>query len=358
MFDFPEDRLPLLPDAVMRQHKVHEHHDSRFRACARLKQALWRAGKKIPIGSYKDGDGRTRKLGNRISPLAAAAGANFISDDVRQLVRRELAYREPGALIDEDRVWANLLSSAPLAFNVFGVLKLDPALATAVFRSLLPKLVDRVLHIQFEHSPARGDARFTADGTAFDVFVTYRAAGGELGFIAIEVKYSETMGEPDARVRKRYDDLSESCGLYTTPDHPSLRRGPFQQLWREHMLAQVMVQNQLYDQGAFVLVAPKLNSQVQRAAQQYKQFLAADETRAPFINISLEDVIFAIEQAGAVDEAEALHERYCNFTDVHRLIDEPVAPRKPKAAPPPANDDEPPEDLADFVEVGQPGFNV
>ena len=43
--------LPLIPEPVLRRHRVFEPSDTRFRACARLLQALWREQHRLSIGS-------------------------------------------------------------------------------------------------------------------------------------------------------------------------------------------------------------------------------------------------------------------------------------------------------------------
>lgn len=316
---FP-DRLPLIPEAILRQHKVHEPCDTRFRSAARLLQSLWRDRRNIPMGFYISGSGRKKPLGSRISAFAAAAGANFLDPALQRLARREMAYREPGAMIDEHRVWSNMLSSMPLAFNLFGALKLDRNLAQAVCGTLWPTLASEVCHVQFEHSPARGDERFTADGTAFDVFISCRDSGGAKTFIAIEVKYSEAMTEPEARSRSRYEELTEDCSLYADPSDGALRANPLQQLWREHMLAECMIANGLYDRGVFVCVAPKLNDPVQRACKLYRSKLLDRDGACGFASLALEDLVSAIREAGAYEFAAALNERYCDFAPVHALI--------------------------------------
>lgn len=128
-----------------------------------------------------------------------------------------MVYREVGAIIDQERLWTNLLSSQPLAFNLFGALKLNPDKANAFFRALFPDYVDRVEDIWFEHSPGRGDPAFTADHSAFDVFAPVITTTGESGFVAIEVKYSETMMEPVAQIKPRYDELSATAQVFTDP---------------------------------------------------------------------------------------------------------------------------------------------
>jgi hypothetical protein len=53
------------------------------------------------------------QLGSRISNAAGAAGGNFLTAEIFQIARREVAYREIGALIDVERLATNLLSSMP-----------------------------------------------------------------------------------------------------------------------------------------------------------------------------------------------------------------------------------------------------
>ncbi len=312
--------LPLIPERLLRQHHVCERYDTRFRAAARLLQSLWRERRKLPEGHYTNAAGTRRRLGSRLATAAARHGANFLTPDIFGQARLDLAYREPGALIDIERMHGNLLSSMPLCFNLFAPLKLDRKLALPVFNQLVPGGVGTVSCIQFEHSPGRGDAVFTNDGTAFDVFTTMRAADGVKTFIAIEVKYSESMTEPEARLRPRYDELSRSSGLYTDPDDEALRKNPLQGLWRGHMLAQSMLDAGLYDRGVFVLVAPRQNRDVQRAARAYSKRLTNADGKVAFLNVELEDAIDAVRRAGAADLATALHERYTDCGPVHELV--------------------------------------
>jgi hypothetical protein len=317
---FPPERLPLVPDATLRAHRVHEPHDTRFRACARLLQALVRERCEMPIGTYVNPRGRKRKLGSRLAAFPAAAGANFLTPAIARLAYRELAYREPGAIIDRERVWGNMLSSMPLAFNVLGPLKLNPAAAERFVAALFPDLAGRVTHILFEHSPARGDETFTADGTAFDVFIGLRRDDGTRAFIAVEIKYAEGLVEPEPRHRPRWDDLSHSSGLYKDGDAPELRRNPIQQLWREHLLAHCLVANGLFDAGAFVLIGPKLNNDVQRGATAYARHLAEPTGPVSFVNVTLEDAAETLKAAGEPEVADLFIRRYLDFTPVHALI--------------------------------------
>ncbi|UPT63432.1 MAG: hypothetical protein M0D54_02385 [Hyphomonadaceae bacterium JAD_PAG50586_4] len=148
--------LPLVPERLLRQRHVFERGDTRFRAAARLLQALWRERRKFPEGHYTNAAGTRRRLGSRLAADAARNGANFLTPEIFGQARLDLAYREPGALIDIERMHSNMLSSMPLCFNLLAPLKLDKKLARRVFNQLAPGIAKEISHIQFEHSPGRG----------------------------------------------------------------------------------------------------------------------------------------------------------------------------------------------------------
>lgn len=310
----PLPNLPLIPHDLLRRHHIFEPLDHRFRSAARLLQAMWREDRELPIGHYRV-NGKRRKLGSRISPVAARAGANFMAPAIAALVRRELAYREPSAMIDEGRLYANLLSSMPLAFNLFGLLKLDLALASRVLGELFPDLAGaQVRAVLFEHSPGRGNPALTGDHSAFDVLLRYETPAGSKGFVAIEMKYSESCQEPVPAIRPRYDDLAEVSGLFIEPRKPALKANPYQQLYREHLLAQAMLMRSDADEGRFVVIAPQLNTLVAAAVAGYQAELKpAGEDQVGFASITLEDTIVALAMAGEEQYAARLYRRYCDF---------------------------------------------
>ena len=94
----------------------------------------------------------------------------------------------------------------------------------------------RVTAIEFEHSPGRGNPRFTADGSAFDVFVDYQL-GGARAFLGIEVKYVENLAVREAQHRPRYDEIARDMGIFESDRLPRLRVRPLEQFWRDHLLA-------------------------------------------------------------------------------------------------------------------------
>ena len=175
--------------------RFHSYHktDTDFAASARLLQSMWRERKKLP----------PMTIGSSIpTELAKQNRANFLTDNIGRLVAEEISNaRGKGGLISEPRIWDNLLSSQPLCFNLFGELHYDPELATLFFYTLFPEKVETVTKVRFEHSPGRGNKKYTGDNSAFDVFVDY-VCGDKTGFIGIEVKYAESLKEESHKKAK------------------------------------------------------------------------------------------------------------------------------------------------------------
>jgi len=123
-------------------------------------------------------------------------------------------YRELGAMIDAERVACNLLSSAPLVFNLFAPMAQELLHASSVLNELFPIATAHARRVLFEHRPARGSTTFLGDFSAFDLLVEYIDSNGCPGFVAVEVKFTEAMAEPIPTWKPRYDELSEVRGLF------------------------------------------------------------------------------------------------------------------------------------------------
>ena len=129
------------------------------------------------------------------------------------------------------------------------------------------------------------------------------------------------MREPVPELKPRHAELSDASGLFTDPAAAALRANPLQQFWREHLLAESMIDNGLYDEGYLVTIAPALNYHVQDAAEVYQAHLREPEDgKVRFVNLTLEDVIETIRLSDPA-HAEALHHRcYCDFWLVDREL--------------------------------------
>ena len=161
-----------------------------------------------------------------------------------------------------------------------------------------------------------------ADGTAFDLKLHILTPEGESGTVFIEVKYSEDMAGPAARLRDRYDEASRQVRLFKDPDSSGLRSTACEQLWREHSLAQLAVDHDVVNKALFIVISPRLNRRVNAAIRLYQNELIdvdhRDTNRVDFQALTLESVIDTMAEAGATEIARALWHRYADF---QRILD-------------------------------------
>lgn len=324
----PVRQLPLVPSEILKARDVFEKYDTRFRACARLLQAIWREAQGLAAGNKQSRKGRNRRLGSRLHATAASAGRNFLAPSIAELAQMEIAYQERGALIDRERLNANLLSSMPLAFNLAGPWRLDPDRAAFILRKLLPVVaIEKIIHVWFEHSPNRLDPEFTGDRSALDIAVIFERPDGKRGLIGIEVKYSEDMRDSCGRnLNEVYDELAQSSALYKEPSHAALRVNPLQQLFREHLLCFATLKQARYAEAHFVLIAPRHNHRIERVSSLYSAFLTNPTTgTVPYHYVELERVIAAFAASGDEHYAALLFERYCDWSQIDTLIEAAIA---------------------------------
>ena len=293
------------PADLLRSHHAFVKSDNGFQRTVRLRQALWREKRGYPAGLHGD-----QPLGTRLQmPDAKTHLWNYLTDGVHDVVRAEVinARRSEGKLFGEPRIFNDLLSSQPLCFNLFGELKRDLALASRVLHRLVPDKIKTVHRIEFEHSPGRGDPRYTADRSAFDVYVEYESLSGEKGFLGIEVKYHENLKDLLASHRERYDQVALGMGCFHPSRLADLRMKPINQLWRDHMLAGSLILADGWKEGMFVVLYPAENAHAAAAIRKYQACLADSST---FGSWTLESFVSALEAEDAGSWADDLGRRY------------------------------------------------
>jgi hypothetical protein len=306
-------------DDLLRAHNAYVVSDNPWQRRARLLQALWREANELPIGLH-----RGNPLGSRLEmPRAQEQLENYLTETIRACVRAEVLDTEPGhgKLYGRPRIFNDLLSSQPLCFNLFGELQADLPSATKLFRDLLPTVAE-VTEIRFEHSPGRADDRFTGDRSAHDVFVEYTTANAKRGFVGIEVKYHEALGDPAAKLRPRYDEIADAMGVFRPDKREVLHKAPLQQIWRDHLLAGSLVlarpeHGHGFDEGHFAFLYPRENERCVSAVGRYLGCLAEAST---FHAWTLEDVVDRLRGHVRAGWVEQVHERYLAVETIDALL--------------------------------------
>lgn len=292
---------------------AHEATDKQaFQRRARALQSLWRQTQGYPCGEHRSRAG-ARPLGSRLPmPWAEETLANFLTEEIRGVVRAEVLdpARSAGKLYGKPRIFNDLLSSQPLCFNLFGPLQRDLGLASQLVAALTGGRFTAVRAVDFERSPGRGDPRYTDDRSAFDVFLSCETAAGGRGFIGVEVKYHEDLTGPPAAHRDRYDALAAQLGCFRPEALPRLRAAPLQQLWRDHLLAGAVRLVDGWDDGLFVVLAPRANAACAAAVAAYGATLSDP---SGFATWSLEGALELLAAHTDADWPRRVWERYCDF---------------------------------------------
>ncbi len=301
------------PEEVLRRYHAWEPNTDKldFQWQARLCQSMWREARGLAPG---EDHGKMRGARLRM-PEAKQTLANYLTPNIREVVRSEVQdpVRARGSLYGEPRIYNNLLSSQPLCFNLFGELSLDLSLATRALRAFTDGRVHRVIAIDFEFSPGRGDDRYTGDRSAFDVYVRYETAAGGRGFVGIEVKYHEGLQDSVATHRPRYDEVADLMGCFDLAAAARLRAKPLQQVWRDHLLVGAHHHVDGFDDAFFAFLYPEGNTACVSAVGAYAGCLT--DARS-FQGWTLEGLVGALQAVSSASWLAEFHDRYL---DVGRL---------------------------------------
>lgn len=123
---------------------------------------------------------------------------NFLSKEIADEVQRALSENKSG-IMETDRLYNNLLSSQPLAFNFFGFFRANPAIALAFLQTLRPDIIS-VEDYLFEYAPDS-----SKDSSAFDFGFVVRTES-QIGFMGFECKYTDIFSCQRTNTKIYYGD--------------------------------------------------------------------------------------------------------------------------------------------------------
>ena len=234
--------------------------DKEFKARMRLHQSWFRSEVlRVPYGTYQNKKGETTCLGSRLTKESASRGCNFLTDHIFETAKDRFKTAK-----NSGRLMANMLSSQPMCFNLFGELKKPNLnLATKLVRALWDKEiadlwggdeVRRVTDVRLEWAPKE---KYLADNTSFDAFIEYEMEGGGKGFIGIETKLTESFSEDFHDEEGRYSKWMTAESPWGDVDSDKVADRKHNQLLRNHLLAWALLERNPdpeYTHGSFVVV--------------------------------------------------------------------------------------------------------
>lgn len=216
--------------------------DNAFTRKARLLQSMYR----VEIGE-EEGTGPTRaskrKYGNMISG-GEAFGKNFLMKETFEYAKERVANKRGNETIDGFRLFNNLLSSQPMAFNLFHplmlLLKQDPAKVTLAVRSVFRNIpVFEVTEIGLEFIPTPIE-KYTNDKSAMDAYIRFVDNKGGKHIIAIETKYTDVLGVNEANRCEEQKQMLIDTGLFSADFEDLLMGGKVKltQIYRNLLLTE------------------------------------------------------------------------------------------------------------------------
>src|SRR5262249_47199442 len=174
-------------------------------------------------------------------PLAYAkdTGANFLTPAAVEAVRARMSVVEPNQSIDHQRVWADLLWSPSMAFNLFGDLAVDRARAGRALRTWWPDTPGSVSDVRFLHSPGWLDPAFLNSLRAFDCLFELDLDDGTRAIVGVDVTYHEWLKPetPKPSNLARYLQVAKRSGAFRPGAVDSVKgRSGLALMWLEHLL--------------------------------------------------------------------------------------------------------------------------
>lgn len=286
-----------------------------FRRCLRFHQARWREAHGHPIGSQpiepKDDGKPVRPVGSRL-PIAYAreTGANFLTAAGLAAARARTTVIEPHQSVDHQRLWADLLWSPTLAFNLFGDLAADLELADRAVHTFWPDAPGTVAEVRFAHSPGWLDPAYLNSLRAFDAAFVLDLADGTQGIVGVDIKYHEwTKPEiPKPSNLARYLEVAERSGAFDLRALDSVKgRSDLAVMWLEHLLLLSILQHGsgAWSWGRYVVVHPADNTDFADACARYRDLLVNPLT---FASLTIEQLLDA--DVLPMQTTAALRDRY------------------------------------------------
>jgi hypothetical protein len=285
-----------------------------FRRRLRYHQAQWREANGHPIGSQPivPREGRpSRPVGSRL-PLdyARETGATFVTAGALDAANARTSITEPHQSFDHQRLWADLLWSPSLAFNLFGDLAADLGLADRAVHTWWPDAPGNVRDVRFAHSPGRLDPAYLNSLRAFDAAFVIDLDDGTQGIVAVNVKYHEWAKPeiPKPSNLPRCLEVAERSGVFGPGATDQVKgRSELAVMWLEHLLLLSMLQHGsgAWTWGRYVVVHPTGNTDFADACVRYRALLV---DRSTFSSMTLEELL----DAGALPAptVAALRDRY------------------------------------------------
>jgi len=216
---------------------------------------------------------------------------------------------EPHQSLDHQRLWADLLWSPTLAFNLFGDLAADLGLADRAVHTWWPEVPGTVDDVRFAHSPGRLDPAWLGNLVDWDVGFVLDLGDGTQGMVGVVTAYHEVNRRQPPKPSRlpRYREITDRSGFFGPGAIDAVNGTELIHIWLDHLLVLSMLQHpsRAWRWGRLVVVHPAGNTDFADACSRYRALLADQST---FSSVTVEELLNAgVLPAGT---AAVLHDRY------------------------------------------------
>ena len=213
-------------------------------------------------GRYREQMGEQMGVGPHNTPTARKqvnmlvdgdkTGKNFVNEYTFNYAKHRVENRQPHETIDDYRLYNNMLSSQPMAFNLFCpfIQMLEEGkveAVTKIFKNIFPdKFIGEVTKVGLEYLDT-DIKRYLNDNTAMDAIVKYKDVDGKPAFIAIETKYTDVLGLNTSRKADvKYDEWIKKIGMFKPETEEELIRSAKAAKDKKNNLEGMKVVTQIY----------------------------------------------------------------------------------------------------------------
>jgi hypothetical protein len=312
--------------------------DSMFVAKCRRLQSIYRYQIGEEIRPYTDRYGNVHYYGNYISNgenPKEGCWKNFLTEHAFNYAKDRVEHKKKYETIEGDRLFNNLLSSQPMAFNLFCPLRQmreeSPETATKVIKAALPGYpIHIVTEVELEFIP-ENHMELTGDKSAMDAIIRFEDEQGKGGFIAIETKYSENLGTNVAYdrddngkkiPRAKSIEAVKELQCFKLEEERLIIEGKkgLTQIYRNFLLSETYGLDKGL-QSYSIILAPKRHPSTKRELESLTNGLR-EEYKNKIEEINLEDFVertISVCPVGYATIFERFYDRYLNFDKLNNI---------------------------------------
>jgi len=234
-----------------------------------------------------------RLVGSRL-PLGYAkeTGANFLTPAALDAATTRTSVKERHQSFDHQRLWADLLSSTALSFNLFGDLASEVELTDRAMHTWWSDTPGVAREVRFAHSPGRFDMDYLGNLSDLDVALLLDLGDGEKGIVGVDINYHERIQRelPKPSRLQRYIEIAERSGVFRKEAIDAVNGTDLLVMWLRHLLVLSMLQHPsgAWIWGRLVVVHPAGRTDFAETCDRYQDLLVDSTT---YTSMTLEDLL-------------------------------------------------------------------